>query len=105
MMVMMDQMLQLRLIQDRDGDGILNKDEDPDKGQTHPDKFDTRFNDWDGYDDDIDVFPRWHEEWFDTDSDGIGNNRDLDDDGDGYSDLDEIENETDALDASSKPAK
>ena len=84
---------------DLDGDGISNIDED----NNNTDKYQPD-SDWDGYDDDIDVFPRWHEEWFDTDSDGIGNNRDLDDDGDGYSDLDEIENETDALDASSKPA-
>jgi len=83
---------------DLDGDGILNTVEDT--NGTNKYEFDT---DWDGYNDGIDNFPLWHEEWFDTDNDGIGNNRDKDDDDDGFSDLDEIENETDPLDSDSKP--
>ena len=37
-------------------------------------------------------------EWEDTDSDGIGNNADLDDDGDGWTDSDESICGTDPLD-------
>ena len=39
-----------------------------------------------------DVFPLDATEWLDTDLDGIGNNRDTDDDGDSISDVDEIQN-------------
>ena len=84
--------------QDVDGDGISNQDED--NGATNRYEPDS---DFDGYNDGIDLFPVWHEEWFDTDLDGLGNNRDRDDDGDGFSDLDEAFNGTDPLDASSKP--
>ncbi|MDC3368682.1 gliding motility-associated C-terminal domain-containing protein [Flavobacteriaceae bacterium] len=84
--------------QDVDGDGISNQDED--NGATNRYEPDS---DFDGYNDGIDKFPVWHEEWFDTDLDGLGNNRDRDDDGDGFSDLDEAFNGTDPLDASSKP--
>ena len=38
----------------------------------------------------VDKFPNNSEEWNDTDDDGIGNNADLDDDNDGWSDNDEI---------------
>ncbi|MFC0876158.1 T9SS type A sorting domain-containing protein, partial [Saccharicrinis sp. FJH2] len=38
------------------------------------------------------------------DNDGIGDNADTDDDGDGYSDADEIANDTDPLDSESVPA-
>ena len=38
----------------------------------------------------VDKFPNNLEEWNDTDDDGIGNNADLDDDNDGWSDNDEI---------------
>ena len=38
----------------------------------------------------VDKFPNNSEEWNDTDDDGIGNNADLDDDNDGWSDYDEI---------------
>ncbi|MDB4062446.1 gliding motility-associated C-terminal domain-containing protein [Flavobacteriaceae bacterium] len=84
--------------QDVDGDGISNTDED--NGVTDRYQPDS---DWDGYDDGVDKFPVWYEEWYDTDSDGIGNNLDRDDDGDGFSDLDEAFSETNPLDASSKP--
>jgi len=40
----------------------------------------------DGYDDPQDAFPNDPNEWLDTDSDGIGNNADTDDDGDGMPD-------------------
>jgi gliding motility-associated-like protein len=85
---------------DVDGDGISNTDED--NGVTDRYQADS---DWDGYNDGVDVFPVWHEEWYDTDSDGIGNNADHDDDGDGFSDLDEAFNQTDPLDASKKPSE
>ncbi|MDC0001052.1 gliding motility-associated C-terminal domain-containing protein [Flavobacteriaceae bacterium] len=86
--------------QDVDGDGISNTAED--NGVTNRYQADS---DWDGYDDGVDKFPVWHEEWYDTDSDGIGNNADYDDDGDGFSDLDEAFNLTDSLDASKKPSE
>jgi len=38
-----------------------------------------------------DTFPGDAAEWKDTDYDGKGDNADLDDDGDGYSDFDEME--------------
>jgi hypothetical protein len=43
-------------------------------------------NDGDGVDNSIDAFPDDAYEWLDTDSDGIGNNADTDDDGDGMPD-------------------
>ena len=45
--------------------------------------------DGDGVIDKEDRFPGDVQEWLDTDFDGIGNNADLDDDGDGYSDHNE----------------
>jgi len=50
-----------------------------------------------------DVFPLDPNEWRDTDADGIGDNRDLDDDNDGYSDEEEIKRGTDPLDKLSFP--
>ena len=84
--------------EDVDGDGISNVDED--NGATDRYQPDS---DWDGFNDGIDAFPTWHEEWYDTDQDGLGNNLDRDDDGDGFSDLDEAFNNTNPLDSSSKP--
>ena len=55
-------------------------------------KWDLQANmdsDGDTYTDDIDVFPLDPEEWADNDLDGIGDNADLDDDNDGYSDQNE----------------
>ena len=43
-------------------------------------------SDGDGVPDDLDPFPVDPTEWLDTDGDGIGNNADTDDDGDGFSD-------------------
>jgi hypothetical protein len=45
-----------------------------------------------------DVFPLDPKEWRDTDGDGIGDNTDLDDDNDGYSDQEERKHGTDPLD-------
>jgi len=84
---------------DVDGDGISNVNED--NGVTDRYQPDS---DFDGYNDGVDAFPVWHEEWLDTDQDGIGNNTDNDDDGDGFSDLDEAFNKTDPLDSKSKPS-
>jgi hypothetical protein len=44
----------------------------------------------DGFSDGVDQFPNNSTESADADRDGLGNNFDLDDDGDGLSDLDEI---------------
>ena len=58
-------------------------------------------SDSDGVLDRDDTFPQDASEWRDSDYDGIGDNSDLDDDGDGYSDFDESERclaHTDALD-------
>lgn len=54
-------------------------------------------SDGDGYNDDVDTFPNDKNEWLDTDGDGVGNNADLDDDGDGISDEDEKKYELDPL--------
>ena len=70
---------------DFDGDGLVNCI-DPD-------------DDNDGFLDENDVFPYNHSEWIDTDSDGIGNNEDTDDDNDCFTDLIEIQEGSDALDA------
>ena len=75
--------------------------------------------DWDNYDpdsyvtitdsdgdfvpDEEDDFPTNRDEYLDTDSDGVGNNSDADDDGDGYSDVEERIAQTDPLDPSSVP--
>jgi gliding motility-associated-like protein len=59
--------------------------------------------DGDGFFDYQDTFPTDPLEWADTDGDGIGNNADLDDDGDGFSDLIEIECGSNSLDNSKVP--
>jgi parallel beta-helix repeat protein len=53
--------------------------------------------DSDGVFDVIDELPEEHGEWLDTDSDGIGNFKDSDDDNDGLSDIDELEKGTEPL--------
>ncbi len=55
----------------------------------------------DSYLDENDAFPLDATEWLDTDADGIGNNADTDDDGDGQLDTDEIACGSDPLLASS----
>ena len=59
--------------------------------------------DGDGFQDAVDVFPNDPNEYIDTDGDGIGNNADTDDDGDGQSDELEITNGTDPLVANPAP--
>ena len=51
----------------------------------------------------LDAFPEDRYEWLDTDGDGIGNHTDIDDDGDGSSDAEEIAEGTDSLDANDYP--
>ena len=60
-------------------------------------------NDNDGFLNDIDDFPNDPEEWIDTDGDGIGNNADLDDDNDGFTDSLEFDCISNSLNNSSKP--
>ncbi|NQZ99356.1 MAG: exo-alpha-sialidase, partial [Myxococcales bacterium] len=64
---------------DSDGDGVTNADE----FAAGTDPLD---RDEDGYQDAVDAFPDDPTEWLDTDADGIGNNADPDDDGDGIPD-------------------
>jgi hypothetical protein len=52
-----------------------------------------------------DAFPLDPKEWRDTDGDGVGDNADPDDDGDGWSDQEEQRAGTDPLDRLSFPAK
>ena len=52
-----------------------------------------------------DAFPNDPKEWRDTDGDGIGDNADPDDDGDGFTDEEERAAGTDSLDRLSFPAK
>ena len=74
---------------DEDGDGYDNIDDElwSNNGIIH----------WN------DKFPNDSNEWDDTDLDGIGNNADLDDDNDGWSDVDEITCGTEDGDLLSKP--
>ena len=71
---------------DTDGDGLTNYQEIVEYG-TDPTKQDT---DGDGVKDSMDAFPLDPAETLDTDHDGTGDNADPDDDGDGLSDVDEI---------------
>ena len=59
--------------------------------------------DGDDVPDSADAFPLDSAESLDTDGDGIGNNGDLDDDDDGYSDAEELQAGTDPLDSASFP--
>jgi hypothetical protein len=70
---------------DLDGDTILNVN---DRFPFNPLAFSDIDND--GFSDGIDQFPNNPAESADTDGDGLGNNFDLDDDGDGLSDEDEF---------------
>jgi len=59
--------------------------------------------DGDGIADSEDAFPNDPNEWEDTDGDGTGDNADLDDDGDGWTDAEEAEAGTDQLDPDDHP--
>ena len=77
---------------DGDGDGVGdNRDVFPDDSRESAD------DDSDGVGNNADRFPNDESEAFDTDSDGIGNNADEDDDGDGFSDVQELNDGTDPL--------
>jgi len=52
----------------------------------------------------VDAFPNDSTEWVDTDGDGVGDNADLNDDGDAWTDAEEADCGTDSLDPSSVPA-
>jgi uncharacterized repeat protein (TIGR02543 family) len=71
---------------DTDDDGLTNYQEIVELG-TDPTLKDT---DGDNVEDGDDAFPLNISEWLDTDHDGNGDNADLDDDGDGLPDVDEI---------------
>jgi hypothetical protein len=75
-----------------------------DWGSYNPDAY-TPIVDSDGdlVGDTADAFPLNRNESIDTDGDGIGNNADTDDDGDGYTDEQEIIAGSNPLDSSSKP--
>lgn len=72
---------------DDDGDGIADIDDPFPLDSTLPDNKDT---DGDNVPDKDDAFPNDPLETVDTDNDGLGNNADTDDDGDGILDVDEL---------------
>ena len=72
-------------------------------GDKIPDALDQDIDN-DGVANDDDAFPFNAAENMDTDLDGVGNNEDTDDDGDGVSDADELSAGTDPLDKTSKPS-
>ena len=107
---------------DIDGDGVSNDDDafplsacaavDTD-GDGYPDSLvadcvtnlvEDLDDDNDGFSDAADAFPLDITEWYDTDMDGIGNNADLNDDGDAWTDQEEEDCGSDSLDADSIPA-
>jgi hypothetical protein len=93
-----------RLDADVDADGVgddLNSNATPDHEELDIDGDGVpraRANPWD-------AFPLDPKEWRDTDADGIGDNADPDDDGDGFSDADEAKAGTDPLNRLSFPAR
>ena len=85
---------------DTDGDGMPDEIHAGWASNLTPDLDD----DGDGYSDTIDVFPLDPAEWADKDEDGIGDNADLDVDGDGWNNLVEIECGHDPVDQASTPS-
>ena len=94
---------------DCDGDGVTNWQEiqsftDPtDECDLDPSTIDFEIsNEWyetdcdgDNFKNSVDVFPFYKLEWFDTDNDLVGNNKDLDDDNDGIIDTEEGDDDID----------
>ena len=107
---------------DLDGDGVANADDSfplspcasaDNDGDGKPDVLVANCNttliedvddDDDGFRDDVDAFPLDNTEWYDTDSDEIGNNADLNDDGDAWTDSEEADCGSDSLDVNSVPS-
>ena len=112
---------QFKIDQDEDGvnDGLDDlpfdpsetSDSDKDGVGDNADLFPNDPNEWvdtdnDGVGDNADDFPNDANETVDTDNDGTGDNADIDDDNDGYSDIDETTEclpSSDPLNADSKP--
>lgn len=112
---------QFKIDQDEDGvnDGLDDlpldpgetSDSDKDGVGDNADHFPNDPNEWvdtdnDGVGDNADDFPNDANETVDTDNDGTGDNADIDDDNDGYSDIDETTEclpSSDPLDEDSKP--
>ena len=103
---------------DEDGDGLGDNqsgtDADPFLNDFDNDGFNDAIDilpklsspgdlDADGCLDEVDAFPENPQECVDTDNDGVGDNADSDDDGDGWTDADEIRLGTDSLSASDQP--
>jgi hypothetical protein len=101
--------LELKSLEDTNSDGLpdlLALDDDGDGVTDDEDAFpndssETLDTDGDGVGDNADLFPNDSSETTDSDSDGVGNNADTDDDGDGYSDAEEIAAGTDPLNSDS----
>lgn len=98
---------QLNTDLDQQGDAC-DSDDDNDGVEDELDQFPLDANesadtDGDGVGDNGDAFPSNSQETLDTDGDGVGNNADTDDDGDGFSDSEEIAQGTDPLSAFSCP--
>ena len=105
-------------MEDKDGDGLGDNisgiDADPwlndfdndgynDSIDVLPSYYSPGDLDNDGYLDDDDWAPSDPREWADSDGDNIGDNEDPDDDNDGYTDTDELRQNTDPYDSSSVP--
>lgn len=85
---------------DTDQDGVGdNSDDFPD------DPTETFDSDGDGVGDQADQFPMDNSESIDSDGDGLGNNQDLDDDNDGFTDLEEVEAGSNPLDSRDEPIR
>ena len=83
-------------------EGVSVWDNDP-LGYIDTDSDNDGVNDLDANGNMLDQFPLDDTEWDDTDGDRIGNNADMDDDGDGYNDTVEIDCLSDPLMSTSQP--